>query len=95
MAATSTPAIDWAAAKDFSILMDPHSSRADLMRKRRHYGEQLAAVGYSEAGRVIPMARLIAIDETADKARDVARRAADWTLASYVAPSHSTHASKG
>ena len=83
MAATSTSAIDWAAAKGFSILMDPHSSRADLIRKRRHYGEQLAAAGYSETGRVIPMARLIAIDETADKARDVARRTADWTLTSY------------
>jgi alkanesulfonate monooxygenase SsuD/methylene tetrahydromethanopterin reductase-like flavin-dependent oxidoreductase (luciferase family) len=91
VAATSTPAIEWAAAKGFSILMDPHSSRADLMRKRRHYGEQLAAAGYSETGRVIPMARLIAIDETADKARGVARRAADWTLTSYVGPSHSTH----
>jgi alkanesulfonate monooxygenase SsuD/methylene tetrahydromethanopterin reductase-like flavin-dependent oxidoreductase (luciferase family) len=91
VAATSTPAIKWAAAKGFSILMDPHSSRVDLMRKRRHYGEQLAAAGYSETGRVIPMARLIAIDETAEKARDVARRAADWTLTSYVGPSHSTH----
>jgi alkanesulfonate monooxygenase SsuD/methylene tetrahydromethanopterin reductase-like flavin-dependent oxidoreductase (luciferase family) len=84
MAATSPPAIDWAAANGFSILMDPHSSRADLARKRRFYGEKLAAAGHSEAGRVIPMARLIAIDETAEKAREVARRAAHWMVASYV-----------
>ena len=84
MAATSPPAIDWAAENGFSILMDPHSSREDLARKRRHYGEKLAAAGHSEAGRVIPMARLIAIDETAEKAREVARRAANWTVASYV-----------
>src|ERR1700674_351575 len=91
MAASSIPAIDWAAAKGFSILMDPHSARADLIHKRRHYGEQLAAAGHTEAGRVIPMARLIAIDETAEKAREVARRAAQWTVASYVGPAHGAH----
>ena len=37
------------------------------------------------------MARLIAIDETAEKAREVARRAAQWTVASYVASSHGAH----
>jgi alkanesulfonate monooxygenase SsuD/methylene tetrahydromethanopterin reductase-like flavin-dependent oxidoreductase (luciferase family) len=91
MAATSTSAIDWAAANGYSILMDPHSSRTELARKRRHYSETLAAAGHSETGRVIPMARLIAIDETAERAREVARRAAQWTLASYVGPTHSTH----
>jgi alkanesulfonate monooxygenase SsuD/methylene tetrahydromethanopterin reductase-like flavin-dependent oxidoreductase (luciferase family) len=88
MAATSTPAIDWAAANGFSILMDPHSARVDLAAKRRHYADRLAAAGHSEAGRVIPMARLIAIDETAAKAREVARRAAQWTIASYIGSSH-------
>ena len=33
------------------------------------------------------MARLIAIDETAEKAHEVARRAAQWTVASYVGSS--------
>ena len=84
MAATSAPAIDWAASKGFSILMDPHSARADLVAKRRYYGEKLAAAGHSDAGRTIPMARLVAIDETAEKAREVARRAAEWTVASYI-----------
>jgi len=91
MAATSVTAIEWAAANGFSILMDPHSSRADLARKRRHYAEKLAAAGYSESGRTIPMARLVAIDETAEKAREVARRAAQWTVASYIGPGHGAH----
>ena len=91
MAATSIPAIEWAAGKGFSILMDPHSSRADLARKRRHYGEKLVAAGHSDRGRTIPMARLIAIDETAEKAREVARRAAQWTVDSYVGGSHGAH----
>ena len=88
MAATSPAAIEWAASHGFSILMDPHSSRTELMAKRRYYGEKLAAAGHSDAGRVIPMARLIAVDETAEKAREVARRAANWTIASYIGPTH-------
>jgi alkanesulfonate monooxygenase SsuD/methylene tetrahydromethanopterin reductase-like flavin-dependent oxidoreductase (luciferase family) len=91
MAATSTSAIDWAARNGFSILMDPHSSRDDLIRKRRHYAEALIAAGHSAADRVIPMARLVAIDETAAKAREVAERAARWTLAAYIGPGHGGH----
>jgi alkanesulfonate monooxygenase SsuD/methylene tetrahydromethanopterin reductase-like flavin-dependent oxidoreductase (luciferase family) len=88
MAASSLTAIEWAAKKGFSILMDPHSSRRDLRQKRRHYSAILREAGHSESDRVIPMARLIAIDETAEKARAVARRAAEWTVASYVGGSH-------
>jgi alkanesulfonate monooxygenase SsuD/methylene tetrahydromethanopterin reductase-like flavin-dependent oxidoreductase (luciferase family) len=88
MAASSLPAIEWAASKGFSILMDPHSSRRDLMQKRRHYAATLKGAGHREDGRVIPMARLIAIDETAEKARAVAQRAAEWTVASYIGASH-------
>ena len=46
-----TPAIEWAASQGHSILMDPHSSRADLIRKRRHYAAKLMEAGYSDAGR--------------------------------------------
>ena len=88
MAATSAPAIDWAASRGFSILMDPHSARSDLVSKRRYYAEKLKAAGHSDAGRTIPMARLIAVDETAEKAREVARRAAEWTVASYIGLTH-------
>lgn len=89
MAASSTPAIEWAASQGHSILMDPHTSRDDLVAKRRHYADCLAAAGHSDAGRTIPMARLIAVDEDAAKAREVARRVAEWTVASYVGPRHS------
>ena len=88
LAASSRPAIENAAARGFSILMDPHSARADLIAKRHHYGEKLQEAGHSDAGRDIPMARLIAIDETAEKARAVAQRAAEWTVASYIGPAH-------
>jgi alkanesulfonate monooxygenase SsuD/methylene tetrahydromethanopterin reductase-like flavin-dependent oxidoreductase (luciferase family) len=88
MAASSTPAIDWAAAQGHSILMDPHSSRDDLIHKRQHYDAKLLEAGHDPSGRTIPMARLVAIDESADKAREVAKRAAEWTVASYVGPKH-------
>jgi alkanesulfonate monooxygenase SsuD/methylene tetrahydromethanopterin reductase-like flavin-dependent oxidoreductase (luciferase family) len=88
MAASSMPAIEWAASQGHSILMDPHSSRSDLIRKRQNYAKRLTEAGFSDAGRTIPMARLVAIDETEAKAREVARRAAEWTVASYVGRAH-------
>jgi alkanesulfonate monooxygenase SsuD/methylene tetrahydromethanopterin reductase-like flavin-dependent oxidoreductase (luciferase family) len=88
MAASSVPAIEWAASQGHSILMDPHSSRSDLIRKRQHYAMKLIQAGFSDAGRTIPMARLVAIDETEEKAREVAKRAAEWTVASYVGRAH-------
>lgn len=91
MAASSLPAIEWAAGKGHDILMDPHSGRDDLVRKRRHYGAKLAEAGFADAGRTIPMARLIAIDDTEAKAREVARRGAEWSVASYTGPQHAGH----
>jgi alkanesulfonate monooxygenase SsuD/methylene tetrahydromethanopterin reductase-like flavin-dependent oxidoreductase (luciferase family) len=88
MAATSASAIDWAAGQGYSILMDPHSSRAELARKRRYYAAKLLEAGYSDAERTIPMARLIAVDETREKARAVAKRVAEWTIAAYIGPQH-------
>jgi alkanesulfonate monooxygenase SsuD/methylene tetrahydromethanopterin reductase-like flavin-dependent oxidoreductase (luciferase family) len=50
VAASSKAATDWAAANGFSILMDPHSSGVDLIRKRRHHGKKLVARGPSDTG---------------------------------------------
>src|SRR6185312_1562578 len=43
LAATSESAIDWAASKGFSILMDPHCTHAELASKRKRYGAQMTA----------------------------------------------------
>jgi alkanesulfonate monooxygenase SsuD/methylene tetrahydromethanopterin reductase-like flavin-dependent oxidoreductase (luciferase family) len=88
MAATSEPAIDWAASRGFSILMDPHASMAELGAKRRHYAERLAEAGYSDSGRDIPMARLIALAPTTAEAETVARRGAQWLVDAYAGPQH-------
>jgi alkanesulfonate monooxygenase SsuD/methylene tetrahydromethanopterin reductase-like flavin-dependent oxidoreductase (luciferase family) len=84
MAATSESAIDWAASRGFSILMDPHCTHGELASKRGRYGEQLANAGFSAAGRDIPMARLIAVAPSAERAEEVARRGAGWMVGSYI-----------
>jgi alkanesulfonate monooxygenase SsuD/methylene tetrahydromethanopterin reductase-like flavin-dependent oxidoreductase (luciferase family) len=88
MAATSESAIDWAASRGFSILMDPHASLKDLGDKRRHYTRKLAEAGFSDEGRDIPMARLVALAPTAGEAEAVARRGAQWLVESYAGPQH-------
>ena len=88
LAASSEAAIEWAAARGFSILMDPHSSAAELGRKRRLYAARLAAAGFAEAGRDIPMARLVAIAEDAGKAAAVAKSGALWIVNSYLGAQH-------
>jgi len=84
MAATSEGAIDWAASRGFSILMDPHCTHAELAAKRERYGDGMAAAGHDAAGREIPMARLMAIADTAARAEEIARRGAAWTVGSYI-----------
>jgi alkanesulfonate monooxygenase SsuD/methylene tetrahydromethanopterin reductase-like flavin-dependent oxidoreductase (luciferase family) len=88
MAASSEGAIDWAAGRGFSILMDPHSSPAEIGRKRRHYAEKLAAAGFAEVGRDIPIARLVAVARTAAAAAKVARGGAEWIVNSYLGAQH-------
>jgi alkanesulfonate monooxygenase SsuD/methylene tetrahydromethanopterin reductase-like flavin-dependent oxidoreductase (luciferase family) len=88
MAASSEGAIEWAAGRGFSILMDPHSSAAEIGRKRWHYAEKLAAAGFSEAGRDIPVARLVALAGSAGEAAAVARSSAEWIVNSYLGTQH-------
>ncbi len=88
MAASSEGAIEWAAGRGFSILMDPHSSSAEIGHKRRLYVERLIAAGFSEAGRDIPMARLVALSRNAAEATAVARNGAQWIVNSYLGAQH-------
>jgi alkanesulfonate monooxygenase SsuD/methylene tetrahydromethanopterin reductase-like flavin-dependent oxidoreductase (luciferase family) len=88
MAATSESAIEWAAGRGFSILMDPHAAHRDIGRKRRFYAEQLAAAGHSIEGRELPVARLLALGDTAAKAAEVARNGAQWIVDSYFGAQH-------
>jgi alkanesulfonate monooxygenase SsuD/methylene tetrahydromethanopterin reductase-like flavin-dependent oxidoreductase (luciferase family) len=84
VAATSEPAIEWAAGRGYSILMDPHSPHTEIARKRAFFQERLEAAGHSAAGREIPVARLVALAGSESEAREVARRGARWIVGAYV-----------
>ena len=88
MAATSESAIDWAAGRGFSILMDPHAAHRDIGRKRQYYFEKLKEAGHSAAGRELPIARLVALGDTAEEARETARAGAQWIVDSYFGAQH-------
>lgn len=82
--ATSTePAIEWAAGLGHAILMDPHSTHDEIGTKRKFYYDTLAQHGFSH-NQDIPIARLMAIAPTDEKARAVAQAGAEWTVGSYA-----------
>jgi alkanesulfonate monooxygenase SsuD/methylene tetrahydromethanopterin reductase-like flavin-dependent oxidoreductase (luciferase family) len=86
VAATSEPAIAWAAGRGLSILMDPHSPHREIARKRELYRTLLEQAGHGFAGRRLPMARLVAIAETDAEAEATATRGAQWTAGAYITP---------
>jgi alkanesulfonate monooxygenase SsuD/methylene tetrahydromethanopterin reductase-like flavin-dependent oxidoreductase (luciferase family) len=87
VAASSEPAVEWAARRGLTIMMDPHSPHAEIARKRELYRSQLEAAGHRMDGREIPMARLVALAETEAKAEEVARSGAGWIVGSYIGKS--------
>ena len=84
LAATSEDAVVWSARNGYSILMDPHSSHAEIAAKRTRYQTELETAGFSIAGRVIPMARNIALASSEAKAREVAISSAGFMFGSYL-----------
>lgn len=86
MAATSPPSVEWAASVGHNILMDPHAPFSTIAKKRELYRTTLEENGFDFAGRVIPMARLLAIAPTREAAEKVARSGAGWTVDSYAPP---------
>src|SRR5271154_2434032 len=88
MGAAPGPAIEGGGGRGFSILLDPHPSHSDNGKKRRFYGERLEAAGFSLDGRDLPVARLLALGDTAARAAEVARRGAQWIVDSYFGAAH-------
>jgi alkanesulfonate monooxygenase SsuD/methylene tetrahydromethanopterin reductase-like flavin-dependent oxidoreductase (luciferase family) len=86
MAAGSPSAITWAAHQGFPILMDPHSSHAEIARKRGIWRTAMLSKGHDPEGFDIPIARLIALAPTDAEAERIARRGAEWMISSYAGP---------
>ncbi len=87
VAASSLPAIDWAAESGYTIMMDPHSTHSDIAQKHDHYRQALEKHGHGQQKREIPMARFIAVSESESEAEEIARAGAAWTVGSYFNPS--------
>ncbi|MDH4017630.1 MAG: LLM class flavin-dependent oxidoreductase, partial [Actinomycetota bacterium] len=84
VAATSPSAVEWAAERGHSILMDPHSPHGEIARKKRLYLDGLAKHGHDAEGRDLPVGRLVVVAESDAKAEEVARRGARWTAGAYL-----------
>jgi alkanesulfonate monooxygenase SsuD/methylene tetrahydromethanopterin reductase-like flavin-dependent oxidoreductase (luciferase family) len=84
LASSSEDAVVWSARNGYSILMDPHSSHAEIAAKRARYQIELEGAGFSAADRVIPMARNIALATSESKAREVAISSAGFMFGSYL-----------
>ncbi len=95
IASTSMGAVEWSAARGHSILMDPHSTHAEIGEKRRFYEATLAKHAHPVEGRDIPVARLLALAPTRREAEEVARRGAQWIGASYASPTQAVDPSSG
>ncbi len=87
VAAYSPTAVEWAAERGYSIMLDPHSPVPAIKEKMETWRKLLASHGHNVAGRVIPTVRLVAIAQSDSKAAEVAREGAKWILQSYVNPS--------
>ena len=85
IASSSPDAIDWAASQGHAILMDPHSTHAEIRAKYARYRNALDEHGF-QIDRDIPIARLIAIARTDAAAERVAREGARWTINAYAGP---------
>ena len=86
VAASAPDAVTWCAEQGQAILMDPHSSHAEIGRKRRLYEERRIAAGHGESRQDVPMARLLAVAPTDAEAEEVARNGATWTVTAYANP---------
>lgn len=95
LAASSEDSINRAARDGFAILMDPHSTHAEIGRKLALYHEGLRSAGHDPAAREVPTARLVAIGDTSARAAEVARRGARWLVDSYVNAQAMAPAGKG
>jgi len=84
LASSSPDAVTWSAQHGYSILMDPHSSHADIATKRSLYQNELEAAGHTMAGREIPIARNIALGKTEREAEEIARNGAKFMFGSYL-----------
>ncbi len=88
MAASSEGAIDWAAGPGFSILMDPHSSAAEIGRKRAALFRAAGRRRFFRSRARYPGGASGGARPHSEKAAAVARNGAEWIVNSYFGTQH-------
>jgi alkanesulfonate monooxygenase SsuD/methylene tetrahydromethanopterin reductase-like flavin-dependent oxidoreductase (luciferase family) len=84
LAAGSEGSIRWAARNGYSILLGPHSTFTENAAHRELYETELARAGHAFDGRDLPMARMIAVADTDEQARTIAREGTEWIAGAYI-----------
>ncbi|HTB50657.1 MAG TPA: LLM class flavin-dependent oxidoreductase [Solirubrobacteraceae bacterium] len=84
LAAGSEGSIKWAGKRGYSILLGPHSTFAENAAHRELYRTELEAGGHSIVDRDVPMARMIAVADSDEQARRIARDGAGWIAGAYI-----------
>jgi alkanesulfonate monooxygenase SsuD/methylene tetrahydromethanopterin reductase-like flavin-dependent oxidoreductase (luciferase family) len=91
LAAGSTGAVKWAGKNGYSIMLGPHSTFQENAAHREIYQHELQTHGHSIEGRLLPMARLLAVANTDAEAERIARSGVAWLGNSYMNPSKATN----
>ena len=89
LAASSPDSIRKAGADGYTIMLDPHSSNAEIQAKRQLYGQVMAENGHTVGDRDLPIVRYVALADTHAEAEEVARRSSTWTVGAYANPNKS------
>lgn len=95
LAADSRDSIRKAGAEGYTIMMGPHASNEECMKKRAIYQEVMEASGHEVGERDIPIVRYISVGETREEAEKVARASSGWTVGAYANADKTAHLIKG
>ena len=90
LAASSPESIRRAGAEGYTIMLDPHSSNGEITYKRGLYQQVMEANGHVVGDRDLPVVRYVALADTHEEAREIARRSSAWTVGAYANPNKSS-----
>jgi len=89
LAASSPDSIRKAGAEGYTIMLDPHSTNGEIQFKRQLYQQVMEANGHEVGDRNLPIVRYVALADTTEEAREIARHSSQWTVGAYINPNKS------
>lgn len=91
LAAGSPRALRWSGKHGHSIMLGPHTTFEETAGFYTQYRDELTANGHCADHRDIPMARFVAVADTDEAARRIAREGAEWLVGTYMNPCKATN----